>query len=61
MIILEIADAKTGKVTTVNQSLHDAKKLYLALREFFGDIQYQAQPGELISVPDAKLKIVKNS
>jgi len=55
VINLEITDAITGKTTVVKQSPHDAHKLYLALREVFGDAQYQAQPGQLITVPPATL------
>lgn len=57
MIALEITDALTDKVTTVRQTPHDAKKLYLALRELFGDVQYQARPGELITVPSVNIKV----
>ena len=57
MIQFEINDALTGKVTLVNQTPHDAKKLYLALRELFGDVQTGARPGQLITVPDVKLQV----
>ena len=57
MISFEITDALTGKVTVINQTPHDAKKMYLALRELFGDVQYQAQPGELITVPSVSVKL----
>lgn len=57
MIALEITDSLTDKVTIVRQTPHDAIKLYLALRELFGDAQYQAQPGELITVPNVNIKV----
>ena len=57
MITLEVTDSITGRTTTIRQTPHDAKKLYLALRELFGDIQYKAQPGELITVPSVNLKV----
>ena len=57
MIALQITDALTDKVTTIRQTPHDAKKLYLALRELFGDVQYQASPGELITVPNVNIKV----
>jgi len=57
LISLEIKDAITGQVTIVRQTPHDAKKLYLALRELFGDVQYQANPGELVTVPSVNLKV----
>ena len=57
MIAIEITDSLTDKVTTVRQTPHDAKKLYLALRELFGDVQYQARPGELITVPNVSIKV----
>ena len=57
MISFEIKDAITGKVTTVRQTPHDAQKLYYALREAFGDVQYQVQPGALITVPDMHIKV----
>ena len=58
MISFEIRDALTGKVTIVRQTPHDAQRLYRALREVFGDVQYQAQPGELVTVPDVRLNMV---
>ena len=57
MIVLEVTDAMTDKVTIIRQTPHDAKKMYLALRELFGDVQYQAQPGELITVPNVSIKL----
>lgn len=57
MINLQITDARTGQVIVVQQTVHDAKKHYLALRELFGDAQTGARPGELITVPPATLKI----
>lgn len=53
---LEIEDCLTGKTTLVNLDPHQAKKIYLALRELFGDIQYEAAPGELITMPDVRMK-----
>lgn len=57
MINLKITDDSTGRVTVIQQTNHDANKLYLALRELFGDVQYQAQPGALITVPNAELRL----
>jgi hypothetical protein len=57
MITLQITDQKTGKDYIINVSMHDAQKLYRALREIVGDVQYQAQPGELITVPDMSIKL----
>lgn len=57
MITLEIHDMLTGKQSTVRMTTHDAKKLYLSLREYFGDIQYQAQPGQLVTVPNARIRV----
>jgi hypothetical protein len=54
---LEIHDDETGKVTTCKLSMHNAQKLYKALGELIGDAQYQAKPGELITVPKARIKI----
>jgi len=57
MIVLQITDQKTGYDYVVNITMHDAQKLYKALREIVGDVQYQARPGELITVPDVRLKL----
>ena len=57
MIVLQITDQKTGHDYVVNITMHDAQKLYKALREIVGDVQYQARPGELITVPDVRLKL----
>ena len=57
MIALQITDQKTGHDYVVNITMHDAQKLYRALREIVGDVQYQARPGELITVPDVRLKL----
>ena len=57
MITLEITDSMTKKVTVVNQTAHDAKRLYLALREVFGDSQQGAQPGELITMSNVGIKL----
>jgi hypothetical protein len=54
-IVLEITDDLTGLDHVLNVSMHDAQKLYRALREIVGDAQYQAQPGQLITVPDARI------
>lgn len=56
-IALQITDQLTGKDYLLNLSMHDAQKLYRALREIVGDAQYQAQPGQLITVPDARIKV----
>jgi hypothetical protein len=57
VISFEVADALTGEVTVVRQNPHDAQKLYMALREVFGDAQYQTQPGQLITVPSVSLHV----
>ena len=57
MIALQITDQKTGHDYVVNITMHDAQKLYKALREIVGDVQYQARPGELITVPAGRLKL----
>jgi hypothetical protein len=57
MIALEITDAFSGKKTIVNQTPSDAKKLYDALRQVFGDSQQHAQPGELITIPSVNIKL----
>jgi len=56
-IALQVTDEKTGKDIVIQVSMHDAQKLYSALRELVGDVQYQAEPGTLITVPDVRLKI----
>ena len=56
-IALQITDQSTGHEHVIQVSMHDAQKLYMALRELVGDIQYQAQPGQLITLPDARVKI----
>jgi hypothetical protein len=57
MIALQITDQKTGHDYVINVSMHDAQKLYKALREIVGDVQYQARPGDLITVPDMSIKL----
>ena len=56
-VCLEISDQLTGKDHLVQLSIHDAQKLYRALREIVGDVQYQARPGDLITMPDARIKL----
>lgn len=56
-IALQIVDDETGEITICKLSMHSAQKLYKTLREIVGDVQYEAKPGELITVPDAKLHI----
>ena len=56
-ILVEITDQDTGKTVVARLSMHDAQNLYKALREVVGDAQYQAQPGELITVPDARITL----
>lgn len=56
-VALEITDQTTGKDIVVKVSMHDAQRLYRALREIVGDSQFQAQPGQLITMPDARLKL----
>ena len=55
-IRLQITDQTTGKDSIITLSMHDAQKLYRSLRELVGDVQYQARPGELVTIPDAYLK-----
>ncbi len=57
MIALEITDQKSQRDYVIQVSMHDAQKLYLALREIVGDVQYQAQPGQLLTLPDLSLKL----
>ena len=57
MIRLLITDSISGKVTVVQQKPHDARKLYLALHELFGDSAYGKKPVQLITVPDVSLSI----
>ena len=57
MIALQITDQKSGKDYVINVTMHDAQKLYQSLREIVGDVQYQAQPGELITMPDMSIKL----
>lgn len=56
-IAIELVDDITGKRAVAHLSMHNAQKLYGALREIIGDAQYQSQPGQLITVPDAKIKV----
>jgi hypothetical protein len=56
-IALQIADDVTGKVTLCQLSMHNAQKLYRTLGELIGDAQYQAKPGSLITVPNARIKV----
>ena len=58
-INLDIRDSLTGKEHLVQLSYHDGYKLYKALRELYGDIQINAQPGELITVPKADIKVLQ--
>lgn len=57
MIRLQITDQKSGKDFLVDVSMHDAQKLYKALREIVGDAQYEAKPGELITVPNMSIRL----
>lgn len=56
-MVLQVEDDTTGQVHVMNLSMHNAQKLYRALGEFIGDVQYQASPGQLITVPPVKFKI----
>lgn len=56
-ICLEVTDQLTGRDCVMNISMHDAQKLYTALREILGDAQYHAQPGQLVTVPDARVRV----
>lgn len=57
MIKLAVTDQATGKLHVIETATHDAQKLYKALHEIFGDAQYQARPGELITVPDVYIPV----
>jgi len=57
MIQLQVTDAKTDEVVEIAVSMHDAYGLYKALREIVGDIQYETQPGQLITVPKVSIPI----
>lgn len=50
-LTLELKDAGTGKTTVAVMSMREAKTLYLALREMFGD--YQQPNPELFVTPPA--------
>lgn len=56
-IELQITDQITGKDVVCQVSIHDAQKLQRALREILGDIQYQAKPGELITLPNMGIQL----
>jgi len=56
-IRLQVTDAFTDETTLINLKFHEGQKLYMALREIFGDAQYMTQPGQLITVPDVTIKI----
>jgi hypothetical protein len=56
-IALQIHDDETGKVTLCKLSMHNAQKLYKTLGELIGDSQFGAKPGELITVPKARIKL----
>lgn len=57
IVRLEVTDALTDEVTLINVKFHEAQKLYRALREIFGDAQYQAQPMDLVTVPDVRISV----
>lgn len=56
-VALQVTDGSTGRDVVITVSMHEAQRLYRALREIVGDVQYQAQPGELITMPDLKVKV----
>ena len=56
-INFDIRDALTGKETLVRVSIHDANQLYKALNELFGDSQFGAKAGELVTVPTAEIRV----
>jgi hypothetical protein len=56
-IQLQVTDQKTGEDIIITVGMHDAQKLYKALRELVGDAQYQSQPNSLITIPDVRLKV----
>jgi hypothetical protein len=56
-IQLLVTDQTTQKDVLLTVSMHDAQKLYRALREIIGDVQYGAQPGELVTVPNARINV----
>jgi len=57
VIVIQVTDQKSGNDYVINIGMHDAQKLYQALREIVGDVQYQARPGELITMPDMSIKL----
>lgn len=57
MINLAVTDQSTGELVHITMGFHDAHKLYKALRELVGDIQYEKQPGKLITVPRVHIPI----
>jgi hypothetical protein len=56
-IMLQVTDQLTGKDHQLSLSTHDAQKLYQSLGQLFGDAQYQKKPGELITMPQARIKV----
>ena len=56
-IQLQITDDASGKDVLITVNPHNAQKLYRALGEIFGDMQYGAKPGQLVTLPDARIKL----
>ena len=56
-INFEVTYQATGKVRGIARSIHQAKKIYLALRKWVGDIQYQAKSGEWITLATIKIAL----
>lgn len=61
-INLEITDKVTGKGVVVCMSFREAQRLYMTLNEVFGDVQFGAKAGQLLTVPsiDIKLDLLNN-
>lgn len=56
-VALQVTDHSTGRDQVITVSMHEAQRLYQALREIVGDVQYQAKPDQLITVPDMSIKV----
>lgn len=54
---LAVVDDRTGKTTHLDVSWADAQRLYKALGEIFGDIQFGAKPAEMIIPESVKFEI----
>jgi len=55
-LTLQLNDTVSGQKTVVILSMHEAKQLYLALRELFGDYQ-RPDPELFITLPKIELNL----